>query len=251
VNLVVNARDAVAAHGRITIRTDSLWLADADARKVGIEPGAALRLQVRDDGCGIDEATQSRIFEPFFTSKPVGQGTGLGLSTVYAIVKRSKGAISVQSAPGAGTTIDIWLPRHPPIEGADKVVAAPSVNGRNERVLLVEDERVVRELVGEVLERRGYEVTAAASPADALALCDTGVPFDVVVTDVVMPGMNGRELVESLRRLTNDLRVVYVSGYADDVLPADSLRDGERFLQKPFQLDALIATVRETLEAQV
>ena len=234
INLVVNARDAVGARGRIVISTR---VAERE-----------LVLEVSDDGCGIDDANKSRIFEPFFTTKGVGEGTGLGLSTVYAIVQRSGGTVQVTSDSGAGTTIRVSFPcvTAPRESGG---TAAGSPDRGTETILLVEDERVVRELVRDVLEHHGYAVEAPDTATHALALAESGLDFDLLVTDVVMPDMNGRELAGALASRFPALPVVYMSGYADDVLPHNGLREQERFLQKPFELAALAAVVRDALEA--
>jgi two-component system, cell cycle sensor histidine kinase and response regulator CckA len=248
VNLIVNARDAVGERGRITIATDAHELDELDAQRLAVERGSFLVVRVTDDGCGIDEATQRRIFEPFFTTKPVGEGTGLGLSTVYAIVQRSGGNVVVSSTPAAGTTVEVWLPC---LAGAK--VAAPSTapsqpRPGSERILLVEDEEVVRNLVEEVLEHQGYTVIAAENATDAVARCERALEFDLLVTDVVMPDINGWQLAKAITAARPGLPVVYMSGYADDVLAADGLREGERFLQKPFELSVLTATVRDALD---
>jgi PAS domain S-box-containing protein len=238
VNLVVNARDAVGKRGRIAIATE---VAERDGQ-------TSLRLEVSDDGCGIDAGTQARIFEPFFTTKSVGEGTGLGLSTVYAIVQRSGGTVSVTSAPGAGTTILVSLPCHAAVQ-EDAAADEVALPGRgSETILLVEDEHVVRNLVREVLEHHGYAVEAPETATDALALAGSGLEFDLLLTDVVMPDMNGWELAAVLRATRPTLPVVYVSGYADDVIPPNAFRAEERFLQKPFELSALAAAVREAFD---
>ncbi|HWX09866.1 MAG TPA: ATP-binding protein, partial [Gaiellaceae bacterium] len=216
-NLVVNARDAMPNGGRITIDTSSVEIG-ADSPLLaheGATPGEYAVLAVRDTGAGIAPKHLTQLFEPFFTTKDVGEGTGLGLATVYGIVRQSGGFVTVMSSPGAGATFEVYLPRVATDPGIASLFAEPTepVQGR-ERVLLVEDETVVRELVREMLVRNGYEVLDAEDGPAALALVDrVGLPIDVLVTDVVMPTMNGRELSERLRVVSPDTFVLYTSGY--------------------------------------
>jgi CheY-like chemotaxis protein len=199
----------------------------------------------------MDTETQSRIFEPFFTTKPEGRGTGLGLSTVYGIVKQSDGNIWVYSEPGQGTTFKIYLPRveeeATAVEPGGATVEAPR---GTETVLLVEDQDMVRDMVREALEMSGYAVLAASGGADALALAaGHSGPIHLLVTDVVMPGMSGRELAEQLSTVRPTLRVLFMSGYTDDAISRHGiLEEGVTFLQKPFTPDALSRKVRELLD---
>ncbi len=252
VNLAVNARDAMPLGGTLTIETSN---ADLDAeyveRHLAIGPGRYVLLAVSDTGCGMDTETQSRIFEPFFTTKPEGRGTGLGLSTVYGIVKQSDGYIWVYSEPGRGTTFKIYLPRvdqeATAVEPGEATVEAPR---GTETVLLVEDQEMVRDMVREALEMSGYAVLAASGGADALALAaGHRGPIHLLVTDVVMPGMSGRELAERLSTVRPTLRVLFMSGYTDDAISRHGiLEEGVTFLQKPFTPDALSRKVRELLD---
>ncbi|MFA5205895.1 MAG: LytS/YhcK type 5TM receptor domain-containing protein [Lentisphaeria bacterium] len=249
-NLVVNARDAIAGRGTITLETANLTLAAADAD--GCPPGEYVVLAVTDTGSGMDVETQQHLFEPFFTSKPSGRGTGLGLATVYGIVKQNRGGISVRSAPGQGSVFRICLPRalaapEPPVAAA----AAVALSGGNETVLVVEDEEAVLKLTRRILARHGYAVLAAASPDAALELAKAHAgPLDLLLTDVVMPGMNGRQLSDRLRQLRPAVKCLYMSGYTDQALdPLGLLDPAVYFLKKPFSSKELCEKVRTALGA--
>ena len=248
-NLVVNARDAMPDGGRITIETSSVTV-DLDSSLLtqdGAKPGEYAVLAVHDTGVGIAPEDVGRLFEPFFTTKGVGEGTGLGLATVYGIVRQSGGFVAVTSAPGTGSTFEVYLPRVVTATEAGSSAAEPAepLQGR-ERVLLVEDEPVVRKLVREMLVRNGYDVLDAADGPSALALVDSlGVPIDVLVTDVVMPSMSGRELAERLRRSQPETLVLYTSGYTDAaIMGEDELGERTHFLQKPFGVIELTEKIR-------
>jgi PAS domain S-box-containing protein len=252
-NLAVNARDAMPQGGRLGIGTANAALDEAFARRhPGARPGAFVRLQVADTGIGMDAEVLAHLFEPFFTTKTVGQGTGLGLATVYGIVKQSGGYIQVDSAPGRGATFAIYLPRVADTGEAreGRGPGAPSARG-SETILLVEDEDAVRELGREILEMHGYTVLEAPHGAQALVVSDRHAgPIHLMVTDVVMPHMSGRELVERVAPERPDMRILYVSGYTDDaVIREGMLQPGSPFLQKPFTPDALARRVREVLDA--
>jgi two-component system cell cycle sensor histidine kinase/response regulator CckA len=250
VNLAVNARDAMPTGGVLTIETanvtvDDSWTLD----HVGANPGSYVMLAVSDTGAGMDAATNAQIFEPFFTTKEPGKGTGLGLSTVYGIVKQSDGHIWSESALGEGTTFQIYLPRTiQELELVQPAVAPASEAGGQERILLVEDEPVVRALVCEMLEQSGYAVCAIPDALEALQLCESGKKFDLLVTDIVMPKMRGPELAERLANVCPELRVLYISGYSHDA-SGDVLTEGKAFLQKPFALADLTQKVRAVLDA--
>jgi two-component system, cell cycle sensor histidine kinase and response regulator CckA len=247
-NLVVNAKDAMPAGGKLTIATQNLAVDESHRRaQTFIRPGRYVMLSVSDTGMGMDKETQSRIFEPFFTTKEKGKGTGLGLSTVYGIVKQSGGYVMVQSEEGQGTTFHIYLPR---VEGAAEKHAVPVASaaaGGTETILLVEDEESVRQLVRETLASKGYHVIEAENGEAGLAAANRGQKIDLVITDVIMPGMGGRELVQELAKTRPQTKVLYLSGYTEDAIVNEGMGGGTAFLQKPFTLQNLSRKVREVL----
>ncbi len=252
VNLAVNARDAMPRGGRLTLRTATTVLDDdRAARSPDLRPGEWVVLQIADTGVGMDEATRSRIFEPFFTTKGVGEGTGLGLSTVYGIVRQHQGAIAVDTAPGRGTTFTVYLPPTP--EATDAGDGAPP-GARAARgsgtILLVEDDEEVRALARDILQQSGYTVLEAASPAEALTLCEAhGAPIHLMLTDVVMPLLSGPELAARLAPQRPAMKILYMSGYTDEAIgPRGLLNPDLALLQKPFTPDALVRRVRALLE---
>jgi two-component system cell cycle sensor histidine kinase/response regulator CckA len=251
-NLVVNSKDAMPNGGKITIQSANARLNHEDVRREYsyIHPGLYVVLSVTDTGEGMDKETQLRIFEPFFTTKEKGKGTGLGLSTVYGIIKQSGGYVLVQSEPGQGTTFRIYLPR---VEDALEPVGAAgtssSQNGGSETVLLVEDEESVRQLVRETLESKGYKVLEADNGEAALRIVSNHLDkIDMLITDVVMPGMSGRELSARLCASRPQTKVLYLSGYTEDAIGHEGVVDPDTaFLQKPFTLQMLSRKVREVL----
>jgi CheY-like chemotaxis protein len=253
-NLVVNARDAMPRGGRVTLETANAEMDEAYVRDhLGARPGRYVTLAVRDTGLGMDAETQKHIFEPFFTTKEKGKGTGLGLATVYGIVKQSEGYIWVDSAPGTGTTVRVYLPwveAEPVAEEPTRSVVREDVPARGtETVLLVEDEEMVRRMTREVLEGAGYHVLEASSGFEALRVSSGhGGRLDLLLTDVVMPGMSGRELAERLAPVRPGIKVLYMSGHTDDAIFHHGVTQaGTGFLQKPFTPDALERRVRELL----
>jgi PAS domain S-box-containing protein len=251
-NLAVNARDAMPNGGRLSIETATVTLADDDSRvHPGMRPGAYVLLRVSDTGCGMDAETMSHLFEPFFTTKGPGKGTGLGLCTVYGIVKQSGGDIRVASELGKGTTFKIYLPRlDDEVEAMPPAIPASGASTGSETVLLVEDEDAIRDLAQEILRMNGYVVLAAASCEDALHLAAHHPgPIHLLMTDVIMPQMDGRRLAQRIAPLRPDMKVLYVSGYTDDAIAQHGvLEPGTEFLQKPFTPDALAARVRRILD---
>ena len=255
-NLVVNARDAMPNGGRLLIETANVELDAAYAQDhATVRPGRYVMLAVTDTGIGMDADTVAHIFEPFYTTKGSGSGTGLGLSTVYGIVKQSGGYIWVYSEPGKGTTFKVYLPRVDDRVEISSTMEAPSAAARNgkETILLVEDEPGVRELTNMVLSGRGYSVLEALNPQDAERLAAShGSEIHLLLTDVVMPGISGRELAKKLTARHPNLRVLYMSGYTYNVIAEDgTLEDGLSFLQKPFTPQILAQKVRETLDRAV
>jgi len=252
-NLTVNARDAMPTGGKLTIETSNVQLNEAFAgRHLSVPPGDYVMLAVSDTGCGIDAATQARIFEPFFTTKEVGKGTGLGLATVYGIVKQSGGSLWVYSEVGQGTTFKIYLPCvEGPVEKVKVVAKHGELAAGVETVLLVEDESVVREMAMEILVECGYSVLEAKDGAEALQLARQHAgEIHLMLTDVVMPRMSGRDLAEQLAIFRPEVKVLYMSGYTDDAIVHHGVLDeGTAFIGKPFTMEALAKKVRETLDA--
>ena len=251
INLAVNARDAMPDGGRLTIETSTADRAETDTGSFTLPAGRYTILRIGDTGAGMDRGTLSQIFEPFFTTKGPGQGTGLGLATVYGTVKQLGGYIEVTSAPGRGTTFTISLPptNQPltPVVRPDSTGAAP---GRGETLLLVEDDPAVRSFAAQLLRRAGYNVLDASTPETALRIADRPDTIHAVLTDVIMPGMNGKQMVTRLREGRPDLKVLYMSGYSGTTFLDPSIVDParERLVEKPFTQDALLRAVRETID---
>jgi two-component system, cell cycle sensor histidine kinase and response regulator CckA len=257
-NLVLNARDAMPDGGKITIKTSNTEIGKADAELHGIAPGHYVMLAVSDTGLGIEPAVLDRVWEPFFTTKPEGKGTGLGLNTVRKVIREYRGAVWVESAVGEGATFYVCLPRVvvPQATGRAESQRLPALvppvsKSGSETVLIVEDEEGVRRLLRYILESRGYKVLEAADGEQALHVClesDGGI--QLVVTDMIMPRMGGRELAARLSEMVPDLKIVFMSGYTDDVLlRTGELRRGMSFLQKPLRPETLAAKVREALDS--
>jgi two-component system, cell cycle sensor histidine kinase and response regulator CckA len=250
-NLILNARDAMPTGGRISIETANSYLDENAARQHEMAPGECVLISIADSGHGIDAESMQHIFEPFFTTKAKGKGTGLGLSTVFSIVREAGGDIWVESPPGAGAMFTICLHAGKQTPEVSDAAPAPRTARGSETILLVEDEDGVRKLLNFILSRRGYQVLEAASGEDALAIFEQrGHEVHLVLTDMVMPKMSGRQLAERLRQARPDLPVIYMSGYTDDVLvKTGALGPGMSFLQKPLRPDVLAAKVREALDS--
>jgi PAS domain S-box-containing protein len=252
-NLAVNARDAMPHGGRLLIEAVNVESDRASSKPLeAMAPGPYIQLLVQDTGCGMDAEVQAHIFEPFFTTKEPGKGTGLGLYTAHGIVTQNGGHMTVDSAPGAGTTFTIYLPRVDDLAVEAKADAPPRMAAQGgETILLVEDEAVVRDLVRQILQGAGYTVVEAATGEEALQIGDrhTG-PLHAVLADVVLPGMSGPELAKQLAQLRPHVPVLYMSGYAQDtIVRHGGVEEPSPYLQKPFTPDALLHLVRETLDA--
>jgi signal transduction histidine kinase/CheY-like chemotaxis protein len=252
-NLAVNAREAMPEGGKLTVETADVEIgADYSRTKTEeVRPGSYVMLAMTDTGTGMDEQTRLRIFEPFFSTKERGRGTGLGLSTVYGIVKQSKGYVWVYSEEGHGTTFKMYLPRLEEARvSAPKSVAPSQELSGTETVLLVEDEESVRRAARRILEKHGYRVLEASQGQEALMLCEEHkLSIHIVVTDVVMPLMNGRELGLRLAALRPGIKIVYVSGYAENAMTHQGvIGEGAAYVQKPFSPDALLRKIREVLD---
>ncbi len=253
VNLAVNARDAMPDGGRLIIEVDRATLDDEyTGMHPDIEPGTYVRLQVSDTGQGMDEETAHRAFEPFFTTKGKGEGTGLGLATVYGIVTAAGGRIDIYSEVGMGTTVKIHLPAsaETPSEGKTRFRGRPL--GRGEVILVVEDEPDVRRMAERILTKGGYSVIGVNGGEEALEVCArASQPIHLLLTDVIMPGMLGTELVERIKEIRPQLGVIFMSGYSHEVLAPGALAEhgANAFIEKPFNAGELLQAVHDLLDA--
>ena len=253
-NIAINARDAMPKGGKFILETGNVVLDREYAREhPTVQPGLYAMLAFSDNGIGMDEETRARIFEPFFTTKKQGKGTGLGLSTVYGIVKQSGGHIWTYSEPGKGTTFKIYFPKvKAPRRKTDQThKVLPDRHGDGKTVLVAEDEAYVRTLAARILRERGYQVLEASTGTEALDLAkEFGGKIDLVLTDVVMPGIGGSELVSALRIIQPEIKALYVSGYTDSAIVHHGLLDAkDNFLQKPFTVAGLANNIRKLLSA--
>ncbi|MGQ9597782.1 MAG: ATP-binding protein [Anaerolineae bacterium] len=256
-NLAINARDAMPQGGRLLIETANVFLNRSYANQhFGVEPGEYVLLAVSDTGVGMSEEVKARIFEPFFTTKGPGQGTGLGLSTVYGIIRQYEGHISVYSEVGQGATFKLYLPLaanggNSPASGPGKTTM-PTLQG-SETVLVVEDEALVREMIRDLLTAHGYQVLTAQDGVEGLQIAqDHQGPIHLLLTDVVMPRMSGRILAEQLHLNRPETRLLYVSGYTgNEIAHRGVLEDSAHFLSKPFDPEALVWKVRDILDGRI
>lgn len=252
-NLVVNARDAIEGHGDVRIETRNVYLDETQcAEHESVAPGNYVLLSVTDNGSGMTEEVIAHIFEPFFTTKGIGKGTGLGMATVYGIVKQNDGLITVTSTPGQGSTISIYLPEFdaPSADTFPSVPVTPARQACNARVLLVEDEKSVLKMTQQLLETQGYDVTAVSSGIHALAEEKRlGKVFDLLITDVVMPDMNGRQLRDNLQERQPAIRTLFMSGYPADVIAKQGIVETSvDFIQKPFSIRDFLDKVQSVIE---
>ena len=247
VNLASNSRDAMPQGGKLVLETANVDLEDGPASKnLGLPPGSYVMLAVSDTGVGMEPETRSRLFEPFFTTKAPGQGSGLGLATVYGIIKQSEGQVTVYSQPGCGTIFEVYLPR---VTEPVTEPVRPALAKGSESILLVDDEEGVRKLVYAILRSNGYDVLDAASGPAALAVYEKNAhKIDMVLTDIVMPQMTGLELGSQLAERSPGLKILYMSGYRDNPIGAGGTTP-QAFLHKPFTPDTLLSKVREVLDA--
>ncbi|OLB28353.1 MAG: hypothetical protein AUH13_20040 [Acidobacteria bacterium 13_2_20CM_58_27] len=254
-NLVANARDAMTSGGRLRVETCNVELDESYTREhVDVRPGSYVQLSVTNSGSGMDRETVSRIFEPFFTTKEHGRGSGLGLATVYGIVRQSGGHVWVYSEPGLGTTFKIYFPRV--IEASDsppRRVLADAASSASETILLVEDSRLLAKVTRDFLVSDGYDVLMAANPREAFRISESHhAPIHLLLTDVVMPDMNGRELAEQLLARRPEMKVLYMSSYTNGILLEHAFRaEDSAFIEKPFSHDALSRKVRHTLNPRM
>jgi signal transduction histidine kinase/CheY-like chemotaxis protein len=250
INLVVNARDAMPDGGGITIETSNAELDRVSADHDGVASGQYVCVAVSDTGEGMSPEVMARAFDPFFTTKPIGQGTGLGLSMIYGFVRQSAGHVTLYSEPDQGTTVRIYLPRHHDVAPTEAVVT-PELHtpGAKETVLVVEDEALVRMVTVEILSEAGYRVLEAGDASEAVPILNSEADVDILVTDVGLPGVNGRQLAEIARQSRPELRVLFVTGYGYNAgLGSDALRPGMEVLSKPFTTQSLVTRVREMLD---
>ncbi|WP_321494042.1 ATP-binding protein [uncultured Desulfobacter sp.] len=250
-NLCINARDAIKGVGKVTIETDNICFDNNYCREHrGFSPGEFVLIGVSDNGGGMDKETIDRVFEPFFTTKKNGKGTGLGLATVYGIIKQNNGFINVYSEPGQGTTFKIYIPRHEGCQPQEPVIATENLQKGSETILLVEDEQAILQMTKTMLERLGYMVLPANTPEDAIRICNRyNKKIDLLITDVVMPSMNGRELAHTILKGSPNIKCLYMSGYTSNVIAHRGILDeGLNFINKPFSKQALSVKLRNILD---
>jgi PAS domain S-box-containing protein len=248
-NLAINARDAMPDGGTLTIATRNVELGDDKAGDCAVQPGQYVALVISDTGHGMDRETQSMVFEPFFTTKGKGIGTGLGLATVYGIVRQSSGCVLVDSELGRGSTFSIYLPRVAGPTKEEAVTASEEELKGNETVLVIEDEEKVREVICAMLDAYGYGVLEADSGEEALRIVrDKPSTVDLVLSDIIMPGLSGPETAAQLQKIQPGLRVIFMSGYTDDPVISQMMSPDHSFLQKPITPHVLLHKIREIME---
>ena len=250
-NLAVNARDAMMKGGKLTLETANADFDEADADfHIGVSPGSYVMLAMTDTGTGMDSETQSRIFEPFFTTKGQGEGTGLGLATVYGIVKQNGGSILVYSELGHGTSFKIYLPRVLEARVTSAAPAQPGASRGSETILVAEDDNQIRTLICRILENSGYTVLSADSGGEAIRLCEQHPDrIDLLISDVIMPSMSGGELAEQIASSRPETKILFMSGYTGNAISHHgALSPRAVFLEKPFVLSTLNRKVREALD---
>jgi signal transduction histidine kinase len=252
-NLCINARDAMPGGGRLTIETANKWLDERAAKERELPPGQYVSLCVTDTGTGMSPDVIAHAFEPFYTTKPLGQGTGLGLSMIYGFARQSGGQIRVYSELGKGTTMCLYLPRLDQNVAEDERPAAPSEgrpSGDGEVVLVIDDEPTIRMLIAEVLEELGYSIIEAWDGASGMRVLQSDVRIDLLITDVGLPnGMNGRQVADAARQMRSNLKVLFITGYAENaVIGNGHLDKGMQVIAKPFEMNALVRKIRELVK---
>jgi len=257
INLLLNARDAVRGTGNITIETDNIFIDESySADHLDSRPGPYAMLIISDDGCGMDKTTMERIFDPFFTTKKQGEGTGLGLSMVYGVIRQNRGFINVYSEPDSGTVVKLYFPAAEKLDSAaeipdsDAAVKPGKTEPKEHTILFVEDDPALLELNTAILKRLGYSVISTSSAAEALQLAEGRTnPVDLLITDVVMPQMNGKKLAEKMQKIYPDMQCLYVSGYTANVIAHHGILDDDiNFIQKPFSIEKLSAVLEDILK---
>jgi CheY-like chemotaxis protein len=252
-NLCINARDAMPDGGRLTIETANKWLDDRAAKERELSPGQYVSLCVTDTGTGMSPTVIAHAFEPFYTTKPFGQGTGLGLSMIYGFARQSGGQIRIYSELGKGTTMCLYLPRHHQVAGENDAFALPAEEkprGDGEVVLVIDDEPTIRMLISEVLEEHGYVVVEAWDGPSGMPILQSAARIDLLITDVGLPnGMNGRQVADAARQMRPGLKVLFITGYAENaVIGNGHLDKGMQVIAKPFEMDVLARKIREIVE---
>ena len=252
-NLCINARDAMPDGGRLTIETANIWIDQPSAQKLQLAPGQYISLRVTDTGTGMTPAVIAHAFEPFYTTKPFGQGTGLGLSMIYGFARQSGGQIHISSELGKGTTMCLYLPKHDRNAEEDDCFAPPSKDrpiSDGEVVLVIDDEPTIRMLISDVLEEHGYAVVEASDGPSGMRILQSGSRIDLLITDVGLPnGMNGRQVADAARQLRPELKVLFITGYAQNaVIGNHRLDKGMQVIAKPFEMDVLARRIREIVE---